>query len=194
MSQLAEGLGGNLHVRLHWHGERLDRLLDAAHAAMQEDLARQLVAWGWIVRAEVSFNHYGDRGRVDLLAYAPANRVLMVVELKSAIGDLQDTIGRLHVKSRLGAVLAREFGLGSVAAVAPALVIGDTRAARRIVARHASLFQAFPVRGREARSWVRRPSSPAPTGLLWFVERPNSHENVTQAQRPTRKGPISQEM
>lgn len=121
MARLAEGLGGYLDVQLRWRGERLDRLLDAPHAAIQEDVARQLMAWGWSVRAEVSFNHYGDRGRVDLLAYAPVARILMVVEVKSVVVDVQDTIGRIHVKSRLGSGLAREVGIGSVGAVVPAL-------------------------------------------------------------------------
>jgi transcriptional regulator with XRE-family HTH domain len=181
LSLIAEGLGGHLDVQLLWRGARLDRLLDAAHAAIQEAVARQLIAWGWIVHAEVSFNHYGDRGRVDLLAYAPGVRMLMVVEVKSVIGDVQDTIGRLHVKSRLGSVIAREVGIGSVTAVVPTLVIGDSRAARRIVARHESLLNSFAGRGRQARSWVRRPSSPAPSGLLWFVERSKSHQTDTRA-------------
>lgn len=191
MSQVAEALGGQLDVQLRWRGARLDHLLDAEHAAIQDGEARQLVEWGWIVRAEVSFNHSGDRGRVDLVAYAPAVGVLMVVEVKSVIGDIQDTIGRLNVKARLGSVLAREVGIGTVAAVVPALVIGDSRAARRIVARHASLFQSFPIQGRQARSWVRRPTSTAPPGLLWFAERPNSHHDDTRAANRVAERPNS---
>ena len=65
---------------------------------------------GWSVRPEVSFNHYGDRGRVDLLAFHAASGVALVIEVKGSIGDLQDALGRLDVKLRLGRSLADASG------------------------------------------------------------------------------------
>ncbi|MGH2446229.1 MAG: hypothetical protein ACRDGD_09350 [Candidatus Limnocylindria bacterium] len=176
IDRIAGALGASVHVQIRWQGEQLDRLIDAAHAGLQQSVAEALTAMGWAVRVEVSFNHYGDRGRVDILAFHPALRVLLVVEIKSALGDLQETLGRLDVKARLGAQLARDQGWADVAIVIPALVVGDSRNARAIVAEHGALFARYDVRGRAALAWIRHPTVPMPTGLLWYVNRQDSHQ------------------
>jgi len=187
IEQIARALGASVSLQIRWHGEQLDRLMDAAHAAIQQSVAELLNGLGWIVRVEVSFNHYGDRGRVDIVAFHPALRILLVIEIKSALGDLQETLGRLDVKVRLGRQVARDLGWNDVAAVIPVLVIGDSRVARRTVAAHAALFAPFSLRGRLALAWLRRPTS-TPTGLLWFANRPDSHLATTpRAQRASRR-------
>ena len=190
LNRVADALGATLHVQLRWQGEQLDRLMDAAHAAVQQSVAELLGSLGWIVRVEVSFNHYGDRGRVDILAYHPGLRILLIVEVKSAIGDLQETLGRLDVKFRLGRQIARECGWTDVAVVIPALVLGDSRLARRTIAAHDALFARYNVRGRDAMAWLRR-ARPSVTGLLWFTSRPDSHPaRIQRGQRaPKRPAP-----
>ena len=188
IDRIAEALGASVHLQLQWQGEQLDRLIDAAHAAIQQSVAEVLTSLGWVVRAEVSFNHYGDRGRVDILAFHPTPRVLLIVEIKSALGDLQDTLGRLDVKVRLARRLAEEVGWTDVAGVTPAIVIGDSRLARRTVLAHATLFARYGLRGRAALAWLRRPFSPMPSGLLWFANRPESHRvSVTRGRRAPRR-------
>jgi transcriptional regulator with XRE-family HTH domain len=188
IDRIAGALGASVHVQLRWQGEQLDRLMDAAHAAMQQRIAKQLTTLGWLVRVEVSFNHFGDRGRVDILAHHPILHVLLVTEIKSAVGDLQDTLGRLDVKVRLGRQLARDLGWTDVEVVVPGLVIGDSRLARRIVADHAALFERYNLRGREALAWLRRPMPPGVTGLLWFANGPDSHgATIRRGQRAPRR-------
>lgn len=102
LETVAEALGATLALVLRWEGAELDRLADAAHARLQEQVAGALERLGWLVRIETSFNRYGDRGRVDVLAHHPVARTLLVIEVKSAIGDLQETLGRLDVKVGLG--------------------------------------------------------------------------------------------
>lgn len=185
VEKVAMALGASVNLRVQWQGEQLDRLIDAAHAGLQESVAEVLSALGWLVRVEVSFNHFGDRGRVDLLAFHPLLRILIVLEIKSALGDLQDTLGRLDVTARLGRVVAREVGWTDIADVVPALVIGDSRAARRAVSAHGALFAQFSLRGRAALAWLRRPADPRPTGVLWFAERHDSrHVADRRARRP----------
>jgi transcriptional regulator with XRE-family HTH domain len=180
LDRIAVALGATLHVQLRWRGEQLDRLIDAAHAALQEAFAELLTGLGWVVRAEVSFNHFGDRGRVDIIGLHPTRRLVVVAEIKSGIGDIQETLGRLDIKTRLGAVIAREIGWTNVAAIVPVLVIADTRAARRTVEGHAALFNRFSLRGRRAVAWLRRPGAEVPSGLLWFANRPDLHPVRTQ--------------
>jgi hypothetical protein len=40
---------------------------------------------------------------------------------------------------------------------------------------HAALFTRYERRGRFAIAWLRRPTNPAPSGLLWFAKLPDSH-------------------
>lgn len=179
VEKIVTALGAIVDVTVRWEGAELDRSIDAAHARLQDWVARELAALGWLVRVEVSFNHFGDRGRVDVLAYHPATRLLVIVEVKSALGDLQETLGRLDVKVRLGRTLAREAGWADCEAVVPLLAITDARSARRIVGAHAALFAQYRLRGRQAVAWLRRPVAPVPSGLLWFVNVPDSHGMTT---------------
>jgi transcriptional regulator with XRE-family HTH domain len=184
IERVAEALGATVDVTIRWQGEQLDRLLDAAHASIEEQAAAFLALSGWSVRPEVSFNNYGDRGRVDVLAFHPGAGVVLVIEVKGSIGDLQDALGRLDVKLRLGRSLADASGWAGVRAIVPAFVFADTRTIRRTIALHAATFARFTLRGRSAQAWVRRPSSRAPTGVLWFVNVPDSHGvSVTRGRR-----------
>lgn len=180
LEHVAAALGATLLVQLRWQGANLDRLMDAAHARLQEDVASWLTTIGWVVHVEVSFNHYGDRGRVDIVAFHPTLRLVLIIEIKSALGDIQDTLGRLDVKARLGRVIAAELGWNQVSAVVPALVITDSRAVRRQIAAHEALFERYSLRGRKATAWLRRPAGTAPTGILWFRSRSDSHGATTR--------------
>jgi transcriptional regulator with XRE-family HTH domain len=188
VERVLTALGARLRATAAWQGEQLDRLMDAGHAALQQATAELLTTLGWIVRVEVSFNHYGERGRVDILAMHPLLRIVLVIEIKTALGDLQDTLGRLDIKVRLGRDLARDLGWTDIRAVIPLLVIADTRPARQAVADHAALFARLSVRGRQALAWLRKPVEPVPTGLLWFANRPNSHEvGIARRQRAPKR-------
>ena len=172
---LVEALGASVDITVRWQGERLDRLMDREHAATQERAAASLRSLGWLTTVEVSFNHYGDRGRVDVLAYHPPTACVLVGEVKSVIGDVQETLGRIDVKVRLGRNLAASAGWTVVRGMVPALIVTEGRTARRVVASHPTLFARFSTRGRWATAWLRDPSMPPPTGLLWFVSLPDAH-------------------
>src|SRR5688572_2019460 len=62
-------LGGYLAIRIQYHGEGLDRLRDRRHAALVDLLVARLRRDGWEVATEVSFNVYGERGSIDILAF-----------------------------------------------------------------------------------------------------------------------------
>ncbi len=174
VSRLADALDASVDVTLRWHGEELDRLIDSGHAQLVQETVALFASLGWLTRVEVSFSHYGDRGRVDVLAWHAHEHVMVVVEVKSAVGDVGETLGRLDVKARLGSVLAASVGWDSPRVVLPALVIGDARSARRLVAAHDALFARYSLRGRQAWAWLRSPFGAAPTGLLWFANVPNA--------------------
>lgn len=176
VESIVAALGGRLDVRLLWNGPELDRLLDEAHASLGTAVKRRLERWGWLVRPEVSYSHFGERGRIDLLAFHPATRVLLVIELKSELVDVQALLGSLDVKVRLAPGIADRFGW-SARAVLPAIVFLEHSATRKRLVRFDALFDQLDLRGKAALSWLRRPPARTPRGLLWFArakQRPGS--------------------
>jgi transcriptional regulator with XRE-family HTH domain len=125
LERLASAFGATVFIELRWHGEQLDRLMDSAHAAVEEVMVQSLRAANWTSEVEVSFNWYGDRGRCDAVAWDPGTRTLLIVEAKTQLGDVQDLLGRLDVKVRLGKQIARQIGWPEPARVIPCMVIAE---------------------------------------------------------------------
>ncbi len=174
-------LGARIDVRVMWNGPELDRMLDAAHAWLAARLKSRLERWGWIVRVEVSYSQYGERGRIDLLAWHPATRLSLVVEIKTALVDVQQLLGSLDVKCRLARDIAKQFGW-DIRSVIPAIVFAEHRTTRRRLAELDTLFDRFALRGRSAISWLRSPES-SPSGALWFARVPSNIQSVAAQQR-----------
>jgi len=168
LEKVAAGLGARVEVRLAWQGEALDRLLDAAHAAVVEDLVKVLNDAGWECRTEVTFNHDGERGSVDVLARQPETAAILVCEAKSVVPDLQAMQASLDRKVRLAARMTRDLGWETPSIVGRLLAVREARTARRRVAEHEATFAAsFPARAREVRRWLARPSG-AIRGLVFL--------------------------
>lgn len=156
--QVASALGARVQVRLLWHGEALDRLLDERHARLVDRTLEILAQSQWETATEVSFNFYGDRGSVDILAYHRPSGSLLVIEIKSVVPDLQGMLGRLDLKARVAAELARERGW-IVRSVSRLLVLPDDRTARRRIDDHRATFaSALPERTVAVRRWLAQPS------------------------------------
>jgi hypothetical protein len=185
-------LGGRLDMRLLWNGPELNRLLDEAHAAVGASVKRRLEHWAWLVRVEVSYSRYGERGRIDLLAFHPATGVLLVIELKSELVDVQGLLGSLDAKVRLAPGIADKFGW-SPRVVVPAIVFLEDRTTRNRLSRVEPLFDRFGLRGRSAITWLRRPTAEVPAGLLWFSDPGGIRRSPRPAQRvrPDSKSALS---
>lgn len=168
LEAVASVLGARLDLRLLWNGPELDRLADEGHAALATHVKRRLGRWGWVVRVEVSYSRYGERGRIDLLAFHSASRALLVIELKTELVDVQALLGSLDAKARLAPGIAERFGWGSRRAI-PAIVFSEDRTTRNRLARVMPLFDRYALRGRSAISWLARPDASVPSGLLWMT-------------------------
>lgn len=187
------GVGARIDYRMLWNGPELDRLLDAGHAALEAVIKGQLERWGWLVRVEVSYSRYGERGRIDLLAFHPGSRILLVIEIKTALVDVQALLGSLDAKVRLAPHVAAPLGWQPVAIV-PAIVFAENRTTRRQVGALGTLFDRYALRGRRCLSWLRWPADEAgspPTGLLWFTSatRARAPKITGQRVRPRRRRP-----
>ena len=178
------GLDAELVLVVRWRGGDLDRLLDAAHARLGERVTGRLKAEGWTVIPEVSFSIYGERGSIDLLAWHPATRTLLVIELKSEIASIEETFRRHDVKVRLARrILAERFGW-KAAVVGRLLVVPAHRTIRHQVEDNAQLFASvYPSRNVAVRRWLHAPVGPV--SGLWFV--PDTNEARARRDRPVRK-------
>ena len=165
-------LGARLDSRVLWNGPELDRLLDAGHAALEASVKALLERWGWLVRVEVSFNHFGERGRIDLLAWHPGLSILLVIEIKTELVDAQALLGAMDMRTRLASSIVRPFGWVP-RIVIPVIVFAEHRTTRRRLESLEPLFSRYTLRGRAATAWTRRPAvATAPTGLLWLSDSP----------------------
>ncbi len=158
---VAAALDVRLELLARWRGGDLDRLVSARHSAMHEAVARMFASLpGWTILPEVSFSIFGERGIVDVLAWHAASRMLLVIELKTEIVDVQETVGRLDTKGRLAARIARDHGWVP-AQVGVWLLVAESAANRSRVRAHGTMLRAaYPTGAVDMRHWLRAPAGP----------------------------------
>jgi len=167
-------VGSAIDVRLElvarWRAADLDRLLNSAHSGLHESVARSFRARpNWLVRPEISFSIYGERGVVDLVAWHPDRRALCIIELKTSIVDVNELIGVVDRKRRLGPRIVANLGWAP-ATVSVWVIVGDGRTnRRRIQAHQAVLRAAFPSDGRAMPGWLSVPDRPIAALSTWPV-------------------------
>ena len=166
---LAAALGAEVDLSVRWHGESLDRLLDARHAALVEVVVRLLERNGWACVVEASFSIYGERGSVDVLAFHAETGTILIVEVKTVVPDAQSLLVAHDRKLRLAFRIAAERGWVGRAAARLLIAPEGTTARRRIAALEQSFLAAYPARGVAVRRWLRAPSGPM-SGLLFLPD------------------------
>jgi transcriptional regulator with XRE-family HTH domain len=169
LDRIAGAMSARVDLRLLWNGEALDRLLDQAHATLVEWLTRRLIDAGWIIAPEVSFSVFGERGSIDLLAFHEVAGVLLVVEVKSVMPDLQAMLVAIDRKTRLAPRIASERGWQPTT-IARLVVLPNDRTTRRRAESHGAVLEsAFPTRGASVKRWLRNPWG-AISGLLFVSD------------------------
>lgn len=155
--------GLRVDVRVVGRAGSLVRLGDEEHARIVETVAAWFREHGFRTETEASFSEWGERGRIDLLAFDPAAGALVIVEVKTQLLDLQDLFGSLNVKERLAATIAERRGW-KVTRDVTVLAVAHTAANRAVVREHPSLFAEFGTRrltstglrsGRRLIHWVK---------------------------------------
>lgn len=187
LRRIGEGLGATVDVGIRWHGEGLDRLLDAAHAGLVEQVVDRLRDAGWETIVEASYGIRGERGSIDVFALHRPTATILVIEVKSVVPDSQATIHALDRKVRLAPEVARDRGW-PCRLVGRLLVVGESTTARRRVEQLDATYRSvFPARGRPIGAWLRDPSG-AMSGLwfLPFATRGGTTNRVTGRQRVRR--------
>jgi transcriptional regulator with XRE-family HTH domain len=164
--RVSAALEANVLLEMRWHGAALERLLDEDHARLAGQVAAELSRLGWAVQPEVSYSVYGERGSIDLLAWRPTQRTLLVIELKSDLPSAEATLRKLDEKVRLAPAIATErFGWRANGA-SRLLIIPEGQTLRRRVALHQIFGQALPARNVAVKTWLRSPAEHL--AGLWF--------------------------
>ena len=152
-----------------WRAGDLDRLVNARHSALHEYVARWFAddLPAWVLAPEVTFAIYADRGVIDILAWHPGRRALLVIELKTDIADVNELLGTLDKKRRVAAKVARDRGWDPVG-VSVWLIVGASRTNRRRVHAHRTMLgAAMPADGRAMRGWLVDPVGTIAGILFW---------------------------
>jgi len=124
---------------------------DPAHAACVAATRRILERVGWMTASEVEISTGRARGFIDLLAFDPFTRRILVIEVKTEIrdvGGLERQVG-WYVRAAPAAALRLGWHGRSVAGIVVALATTAVDAA--VLANRDELAAAFPVRGRAVR-------------------------------------------
>ena len=181
LERVFAAVGASVDLDVRWRGPALERLVDARHAALVEAAVARLTVTGWTVEVEVSYSIYGERGSIDVLAGLPDRRVALVLEVKSDLVRIDDTIRKLDEKARLvrSDIALDRFGWRPVE-VARLLILPDADRTRRQVRAHGvTLGAAFPGRGSHVRAWLRDPVGPL-GGLLFVADSSRGSTNGTR--------------
>jgi transcriptional regulator with XRE-family HTH domain len=180
--RIVRSLEVSLDVSARWRGAAGDRLLDDAHARLVEIVLNELRDLGYECLVEYTFNHFGERGSVDVVGWQARSHGLVVAEIKSELVDTQQMNASLDRKVRLVPRLLAADRRWRAEHVARVLALPDRTAVRDAVKRHRSTFDATaPARNRELRAWLREPDGDI--GAIWFLR-------DTKPASGTRVGPV----
>ncbi len=184
---VAKALDIRIDLSARWRAGDLDRLLNARHSALHEQVARMFAGLPeWISEPEVSFAIYADRGVIDILAWHPRRRMLLVIELKTDIADVNELVGTIDKKRRLAVQIGTERGWNVAGAnVSVWLIVADSKTNRRRVEAHRSMLRAaFPTDGRSMAAWLADPSRSVRALSFWTDSHPG---NVSPTLSPVRR-------
>ena len=185
-----QDVAGELEVRIdlvpRWRSGDLDRLLNRRHSNLHELVARWFAdaVPDWVLAPEVSYSIYGERGVIDILAWHPERRALLIIELKTDVVDVNDMVGQADRRRRLARTIAAERGWDP-ATVSVWVVVAPSRTNRRRISAHEAMLRAaFPDDGRRMRAWLRDPADSVAALSFW----PDSHAGkVGPALPPARR-------
>lgn len=157
--RVAAALDVRVDLVPRWRAGDLDRLMNAKHSQLHELVARWFAKElpDWVLAPEVSYAIYRERGVVDIVAWHPDRRAILVIELKTDIVDVNDLIGKVGEKARLIRQIVRDRGWQPLT-VSTWVIVGAGRTNRARLAAHQSVLRAaFPADGRAIRAWLADP-------------------------------------
>src|SRR6266850_5993475 len=156
---VAKALDVRVDLVPRWRGGDLDRLLNSRHSALHEQVARTFAERPeWLTAPEVSFAFYTERGVIDILARHERRQMLLVIELKTDIVDVNELLGTLDRKRRLAWQVARDRGweVGERTSTSAWVIVAESHTNRRRVQAHGAMLRAaLTLDGRSINGWLQ---------------------------------------
>ncbi len=167
--RVASALDIRVDLVPRWRAGDLDRVLNAKHSQLHELVARWFAKElpTWVLAPEVSYAIYGERGVIDIVAWHPGRRAILVIELKTDVVDVNQLIGKVGEKARLIRQIVRDRGWDPLTVSTWVIVASGRTNRARLAAHQAVLRAAFPADGRGMRRWLADPAGSVAALSLW---------------------------
>lgn len=140
---------------------------DLVHARCSAYVDRRFRAAGWITRRELEVVHGRWHGWIDLLAFDPRTRTVVLVEVKTRLDDVGGVERQLAWYERHVPELARSGGWRPIRTSSWLLLLASSEVESVLRANREALGVAFPDRARAMRAVVQ----PGPVGAPQVGER-----------------------
>jgi transcriptional regulator with XRE-family HTH domain len=189
LGRIARALGARLDLRVNWNGEALEQAAGRRARGDRRRRHRDLGNARLGNRGRGLIQRACERGSIDILARHPPSNLILVVEVKSVVPDVQAMVMTLDRKARLAPIVARGLGW-PFAGIARVLVVSESRTSRRRVEAHGALFDsAFPARTVEVRRWLAHPDARTALRGIWFLSSGRPAAARHRVSRPSRRSP-----
>jgi transcriptional regulator with XRE-family HTH domain len=120
---------------------------EIVHARCSGYVDRRLRSGGWLTRREVEVVHGRSHGWIDLLAFDPRTRRLVVVEIKTRLDDMGAIERQVGWYRRMAPMIARREGWAVRETTAWLLLLASDEMDAAIASNRDVLRYAFPARG-----------------------------------------------
>ena len=157
---------------------------DPAHAGGTSYVAARLRRDGWLTASEVEVGGDRSRGWIDILAYHPDHRLLLVIEIKTEIRDLGAIERTLGWYEREAWAAARRLGWRPRKVVGCLFLLATEMNEARIGDNRAAFSAGFPIRATELRRIMSNEAPPAHGDRAMALIDPRSRRQ--QWLRPSR--------
>jgi transcriptional regulator with XRE-family HTH domain len=144
-------------------GDR-ERQRDPAHARCVAHIRRHLERAGWHVRTEVESGDGRGRGWIDIIAFHPAERVLLVIEVKTQIDDVGGIERTLARYERGAWTAARSYGWRPRSELGCLLLLSTESVEAALRFNRDSIDQTYAIRAERLSELIANPKDPPPRG------------------------------
>jgi len=146
------------------------RPTDLVHGRCSAHVARRLIAAGWQVEREVEVIGSGSHGWIDVLAFEPNARIMLVIEVKTELLDVGAIERSLNWYVRESRSASRRLGWRPDAVASALLVLESAMNDERLSA-SADVFRiAFPGRATGLRAVIARTTSPLERRYIAMID------------------------
>jgi transcriptional regulator with XRE-family HTH domain len=154
------------------------RQRDAAHARCGEYIHRRLKRLGVLVEREVGIVDGRTHGWIDLLAFEPTTRSLVIIEIKTQLDDVGQVERTLGWYERQVWTACRRLRWRPSRVVSWLVLLATEAVEARLEVNRAALRLAFPERAPAMHRWLRDPTSGRVPGRGLAVVDPRNRRRV----------------